>query len=422
MQNNLIYGINDRIPFKQLILFSIQMMLSVFVATVLIANICGVAVSGALVGAGLSTLIYIVCTKGQSPMFLSNSGAFVAPVMMALAAGGYSAVAIGGLITCIIYCVFGAIFTKVPVENIYKVFPRSLIGAVTCVIGINLMPFILTYVQINGVTNIWGVVIALITMLSIAMISHYSKGMCKILPFLLGTLIGYGCAIILTITNVYSIVDFSVFNNLKLFNIPDFAFTHWDSVSWEVIIPIVVIYIAYTISAMMECLSDHAALGGIIGTDLYKNPGLGRLFIGTGVSNVVGSIFGGLGICSYGEGVACVGFSKVASVWATGGAAIILILLGFLAPVQAFIASIPSCVFAGAAIILYGFIACSGVKMLQNVNLNQQKNLIIVSSVLSLGISGLAIGGTTISISATALALIAGVILNFILKEGASNE
>ena len=355
-------------------------------------------------------------------MFLSNSGAFVAPVMMALAAGGHIAVAIGGLITCIIYCIFGAIFTKIPVENIYKVFPRSLIGAVTCVIGINLMPFILTYVQINGVTNMWGVVIAFITMFSIAMISHYSKGMCKILPFLLGTLIGYAVAIVLTVANIYPIVDFSVFNNLSLFSMPDFAFTHWASITWTTAIPVAIIYIAYTISAMMECLSDHAALSGIIGTDLYQKPGLSRLFSGTGVANAIGSVVGGLGICSYGEGVACVGFSKVASVWVTGGAAIILILLGFIAPVQAFIASIPSCVFAGAAVILYGFIACSGVKMLQNVDLNNQKNLVIVSAVLSLGISGLAIGGATISISATALALIAGIILNLALKEGVSNE
>ena len=180
-------------------------------------------------------------------------------------------------------------------------------------------------------------------------------------------------------------------------------------------------YIAYTISAMMECLSDHAALGGIIGVDLYNKPGLGRLFIGEGVANIIGTSVGSLGICSYGEGVACVGFSRVASTKVTLGAAIILILLGFLAPVQAFIASIPSCVFAGAAIILYGFIACSGIKMLQKTDLNIQKNLIIVSTVLSLGISGLVVGGTTISFSATALALIVGIILNFILKEKKEN-
>lgn len=413
----MIYGINDKIPFNKLIMFAVQLVLSVFVATVLIANICGVAVSGALVGAGLSTIVYLLVTKFKSPMFVSSSGAFVAPVMIALAAGGYTAVAIGGLVTCIIYSLFGLIFTKIPVEKIYNVFPHALIGAITVVIGVNLMPFILSYVQINGVTNMWGVSVAFVTMFAIAIISHYAKGIWQILPFLLGTLIGYVYAIILTVTGVYEIVDFSVFAGLKIFSVPDFAFLHWTSVDWTAVLPVVIIYIAYTISAMMECLSDHAALGGIIGVDLYKRPGLGRLFIGEGVANIVGTSVGGLGICSYGEGVACVGFSKVASTSVTAGAAIILILLGFLAPVQAFIASIPSCVFAGAAIILYGFIACSGIKMLQKTDLNKQKNLIIVSTVLSLGISGLVVGGTTISFSATALGLIVGIILNLILKE-----
>lgn len=413
----MIYNINDRLPLGKLAVFSIQLVLSVFVATVLIANICGVAVSGALVGAGISTIVYLLFTKFKSPMFVSSSGAFVAPVLAAMAAGGYTAIAIGGLVTCLIYTIFGLIFTKIPVEKVYKVFPHALIGAVTVVIGINLMPFILSYVQIAGVTNMWGVSVALVTMLAIAIISHYAKGMWQILPFLLGTLIGYVYAIILTVTNIYPIVDFSVFENLKLFNVPDFAFLHWTSVDWTVILPIIIIYIAYTISAMMECLSDHAALGGIIGVDLYKEPGLGRLFIGEGMANIAGTSIGGLGICSYGEGVACVGFSRVASTRVTFGAAIILILLGFLAPVQAFIASIPSCVFAGAAIILYGFIACSGIKMLQKTDLNIQKNLIIVSTVLSLGISGLVVGGATISFSATALALIVGIILNLILKD-----
>ena len=413
----MIYGISDRPPFGKMMLFAVQMVLSVFVATVLIANICGVAVSGALVGAGLSTLAYILATGGKSPMFLSNSGAFVAPVMLALAAGGYTAVAFGGLITCLIYCIFGFIFTKVPVDNIYKIFPRALIGAVTVVIGINLMPFILSYVQIDGVTNMWGVSVALVTMTAIALLSHYAKGIVKILPFLLGTLIGYGYAIILTLTGVYKVVDFSVFANCGLIKMPDFAFTHMTQVGWTVLAPVAIIYIAYTVSAMMECLSDTAALGGIIGTDLYRTPGLGRIFFGEGVANAIGSAGGGLGICSYGEGVACVGFSRVASVWVTGTAAVILAALGFIAPIQAFIASIPSCVFAGAAIILYGFIACSGIKMLQKIDLNIQKNLIMVSTVLSLGISGLVVGGTTISFSATALALIVGVILNLVLRD-----
>lgn len=412
----MIYNLNDKIPINKLILFALQMVLSVFVATILIANICGVAVSGALVGAGLATLIYSVVTKGKSPMYISSSGAFVAPVMAALAAGGYTAVAIGGLVACAIYCLFGFIFSKLSVEKVYKIFPKALIGAITVVIGVNLMPFILSYVQINGTTNMWGVSVALVTMISIALISHYAKGIMRILPFLIGLMIGYVYAIILTITSACNIVDFTIFNNVSLFILPDFAFTHWEPITFMTIVPVIILYIAYTISAQMECLSDHGALGGIIGVDLYKEPGLARIFCGEGLANLMSSV-SGLNYCSYGESVATVGFSKVASVRVTRVAAAVMILLGFIGPVQAFITSIPSCAFAGAAIILYGFIACSGIKMLQKTDLNIQKNLIIVSTVLSLGISGLVVGGEIISFSATALALIAGIILNIVLKE-----
>lgn len=412
----MIYNLDDKIPINKLILFALQMVLSVFVATILIANICGVAISGALVGAGLATLIYSVVTKGKSPMYISSSGAFVAPVMAALAAGGYTAVAIGGLVACVIYCLFGFIFSKLSVEKVYKIFPKALIGAITVVIGVNLMPFILSYVQINGVTNMWGISVALVTMISIALISHYAKGIMQILPFLIGLMIGYIYAIILTITGTCDIVDFTIFNNISLFVLPDFAFTHWEPITFVTIVPVIILYIAYTISAQMECLSDHGALGGIIGVDLYKEPGLARIFCGEGLANLMSSV-SGLNYCSYGESVATVGFSKVASVRVTRVAAAVMILLGFIGPVQAFITSIPSCAFAGAAIILYGFIACSGIKMLQKTDLNIQKNLIIVSTVLSLGISGLVVGGEIISFSATALALIAGIILNIVLKE-----
>lgn len=412
----MIYNLDDKIPINKLILFALQMVLSVFVATILIANICGVAISGALVGAGLATLIYSIVTKGKSPMYISSSGAFVAPVMAALAAGGYTAVAIGGLVACAIYCLFGFIFSKLSVEKVYKIFPKALIGAITVVIGVNLMPFILSYVQINGATNMWGVSVALVTMVSIALISHYAKGIVRILPFLIGLIIGYIYAIILTITGTCDIVDFTIFNNVSLFILPDFAFTHWEPITFVTIVPVIILYIAYTISAQMECLSDHGALGGIIGADLYKEPGLARIFCGEGLANLMSSV-SGLNYCSYGESVATVGFSKVASVRVTRVAAAVMILLGFIGPVQAFITSIPSCAFAGAAIILYGFIACSGIKMLQKTDLNIQKNLIIVSTVLSLGISGLVVGGEIISFSATALALIAGIILNIVLKE-----
>lgn len=415
----MIYGIHDTPPAGKLLLFGVQLLLSVFVATVLIANICGVAVSGALLGAGLSTILYLSVTKCRSPMYISNSGAFVAPVLIALSAGGYTAVAAGGLVTCLVYCLFGLIFTRIPVENIYRVFPKALIGAVTMVIGITLMGFIGTYVQIGGESSIWGILIALFTALIIALTSHYAKGILRILPFLIGTLAGYALSVILTLTGICAVVDFGVFKGIHLLALPDVAFSHWTVPEWKTLLPVAVIYIAFTVSAMMESLSDHAALGGIIGKDLYRDPGLGRIFAGEGAANLLSSCIGGLGACSYGEGVACVGFSRVAATNVTACAAFMMMLLAFLQPVQAFIQSIPSCVFGGAALILYGYIACSGVRMLQNTDLNSQKNLIIVSAVLSLGVSGIALGGTTVALSGTALALVFGVILNLVLKEKA---
>lgn len=404
----MIYNVNDKPPIGKLFLFALQVMLSCFTATALIAQVCGVPLSGAFFGAGLATIVYWFITKGKSPMFISNSGAFVAPVLAALAAGGYTAVAIGGAVSCIVYVIFGMIFSRISVNNLYKVMPRVLIGSVTVVIGINLMGFIPGYIGDTGNT---GLIIALITVLAIAISSHYFKGALAMFPFLIGTLVGYIIAI------PFGLVDFSVFNNIHLINIPTFAFMNMDKMN-NSIVPIIIMYVAFTISAICECLSDHAALGGIIGVDLYKEPGLGRIFIGEGAANLATSLFGGLGACSYGEGVAAVGFSKCASTKVTFTAALMMMALGFLEPVQAFIASIPSCVIGGGtACVLYGFISSSGIRLLKDVDFNNQKNLIICSVVLSLGISGVVLGGEVFNLSGTALALVAGIILNLILKE-----
>ena len=405
----MIYNVHDKPPLGKTLLFALQLMLSCFTATALIAQICGVPLSGAFLGAGFATIVYGIVTKHESPMFISNSGAFVAPVLAALAAGGYVAVAVGGFVAFAVYSIFGIIFKYISVDKLYKFMPKVLIGSVTVVIGINLMGFIPGYI---GDTGNLGVIIALITVLAIALSSHYFKGALSMFPFLIGTLVGYVVSI------PFGLVDFSKFQGISLFNIPDVAFMHWASVSFKTLIPVIVVYIAFTISAICECLSDHAALGGIIGRDLYQKPGLTRIFIGEGVANLATSCFGSLGACSYGEGVGAVGFSKCASTLVTAVAAVMMMLLGFLEPVQAFIASIPSCVIGGGtACILYGFISSSGIRLLKGVDFDNQKNLIICSVVLALGISGVVLGGETFSLSGTALALVAGVVLNLILKE-----
>lgn len=403
------YGIKDKPPFGQLVLFSLQMMLSCFTATVLIGQICNVPLSGAFVGSGLATIVYLITTKFESSMYISNSGAFVSPVLIALQLGGATAVAIGGAIACIVYCIFGFIFMKIDVSHIYKVLPKVLIGSITVVIGITLMSFIPSYI---GDTGNVGMFIALITVLTIAFVSHYCKGALALFPFLIGTLVGYVVSI------PFGLVDFSVFEGISLFTLPNLGFFHWTNIDVSILPNIIVLFVAFTVSAICECLSDHAVLGNIIGVDLYRKPGLGRIFIGEGLANLVGASSGQLAQCSYGESVSTIGFSKCSSVYSTLGCALFMIALGFIEPVQAFVASIPSCVIGGGtAMVLYGFIANSGIRTLQSVDFNNQKNLIISSVVMSLGISGVIVGNDTFHLSGTALALIAGIILNFVLKE-----
>lgn len=403
------YGIKDKPPFGQLVLFSLQMMLSCFTATALIGQICNVPLSGAFVGSGLATIVYLIATRFESSMYISNSGAFVSPVLIALQLGGATAVAIGGAVACIVYCIFGFVFMKIDVNHIYKVLPKVLIGSITVVIGITLMSFIPSYI---GDTGNVGMFIALITVLTIAFVSHYCKGALALFPFLIGTLVGYVVSI------PFGLVDFSVFEGISLFTLPDLGFLHWTNIDVSILPNIIILFVAFTVSAICECLSDHAVLGNIIGVDLYRKPGLGRIFIGEGLANLVGASSGQLCECSYGESLSTIGFSKCGSVYSTLGCALFMMALGFIEPVQAFIASIPSCVIGGGtAMVLYGFIANSGIRTLQSVDFNNQKNLIVSSVVMSLGISGVVVGNDTFHLSGTALALIAGIILNFVLKE-----
>lgn len=403
------YGIKDKPPFGQLVLFSLQMMLSCFTATALIGQICNVPLSGAFVGSGLATIVYLIATKFESSMYISNSGAFVSPVLIALQLGGATAVAIGGAVACVVYCIFGFVFMKIDVNHIYKVLPKVLIGSITVVIGITLMSFIPSYI---GNTGNVGMFIALITVLTIAFVSHYCKGALALFPFLIGTLVGYVVSI------PFGLVDFSVFEGISLFTLPDLGFFHWTNIDVSILPNIIVLFVAFTVSAICECLSDHAVLGNIIGVDLYRKPGLGRIFVGEGLANLVGASSGQLAQCSYGESLSTIGFSKCGSVYSTLGCALFMIALGFIEPVQAFVASIPSCVIGGGtAMVLYGFIANSGIRTLQSVDFSNQKNLIISSVVMSLGISGVVVGNDTFHLSGTALALIVGIILNFVLKE-----
>lgn len=421
MSNQLKYDIKDK-PKKwwEWILYPLQQLLSVFVATVLIANICGTPVSSCLLGACIGTLVYQIITRFRSPIFISSCGATVSAVCGALAlnnsGNNYLMVFCGGLIILAVYGIFALIVKFTGVKWIDKIFPPTIIGAVTIVIGINLAAFINGYTQIGGSHNDIGILIAIATMIITAVVSHYGKGFMKNIPFLFGILGGYLIALIFTWCGV-KIVDFSSFNNMTWY--PDLTFLKWQSSdwSWANLGKTCLFFVPVAVCALLEHISDHKVLSNIIGHDLINDPGLDRTLLGDGIASAIGTAVCGLPNTSYGESVACTGFSRVASVYIISIAAGILGLLSFIGPVQAFVQSIPSCVFGGCAMILYGFIAASGLKTIINnkVDLDNNKNLIIICVILTVGVSGIFLFDA--AFSGVALAMVLGVILNLILVE-----
>ena len=417
----MLYNINDKLPAKRLIVAALQQVIACFVATILIPQICGLPIAPAMLGACIGTLIYQLCTRGQSPMFISSSGAFVAAVIGGLALGAapnYTAVAIGGVIVCLVYCIIGFIINKSGTQWLNKILPPVVIGPIVAVIGLNLATFIPTYFQINGQYSLIGIGLGMLTLVITALISHYGKGFIRNLPFLFSILIVYGFATLLTFCGV-PIIDFSVFNNVKLIQIPDFSFLHLNTVDWTLLPQILMLFLPLSLVTIAEHTSDHKALSAVIGKDLTQDPGLGKTLIGDGIATAAGCLIAGLPNTSYGESVGTTGFSKICSRYVISLAAVIMGVAAFFGPLQAFLVSIPSSIFGGCAAVLYGYITLSGIRTIKdnNIDLNNNKNVTIIASVLTLGVSGAVCDFGVVSIGTTALAMIVGIVLNLILRE-----
>lgn len=422
----MLYGINDKLPTKRLIVAALQQVIACFVATVLIPQICGVPIAPAMLGAALGTLLYQLITRGQSPMFISSSGAFVAAVLGALALGtapNYLAVFIGGLIVCAIYFIVGLAINHFGTTWINKLLPPVVIGPIVAVIGLNLATFLPTYFQINGQYSLIGFGLGMLTLIITALISHYGKGFIKNLPFLVAILIVYAFAALLTVCGV-KIIDFSVFNGVKLFQMPDFAFLHFGNWDWAWLPQILLLFLPLSLVTISEHLSDHKALSAVIGTDLTQKPGLGYTLMGDGAATALGTLIGAMPNTSYGESVGTTGFSKICSKYVITLAAIIMGIAAFIGPLQAFLVSIPSAIFGGCAAILYGYITLSGIRTIKdnNIDLNNNKNVTIIASVLTLGVSGAVCNFGVVSIGTTALAMLVGIILNLILKNRSADK
>ncbi len=444
----LYYDIHDKPKFPQLVVYAIQQLLAIMAATLVVPLIIGhdMKPSAALFGAGVGTLVYQLFTKGKSPVFLGSSFAFIGSMTAAFAGGvsaalGYAGIILGAVFAGLVYVVIALVVKFVGVDWIDKLMPKQVIGPTVAIIGLSLAGNAIGDLQkgdvsvlteANGeavsqmaanplVAVLCGLVALLVTMLC----STYGKKSIKLIPFIIGILSGYALAAVFTVIgntagiDALKIIDFSVFNGMTLFELPDFTFlTAIDGIKeldGAYIGTIAVAYLPVAFVVFAEHIADHKNISSIIEKDLLKEPGLDKTLLGDGVGSMVGAFFGGCPNTTYGESVACVAITKNASVATIRAAALGAILISFFSPFVAFVDSIPACVMGGVCMALYGFIAVSGLKMIQSTDLEDNRNLFTVSVILIAGIGGLTLSFGKITITAIACALILGIITNLIL-------
>ncbi|MBR1841920.1 MAG: uracil-xanthine permease [Oscillospiraceae bacterium] len=428
---NLTYGIKDKPPVGQTILFAFQQLLAIMAATIAVPSIVGNGMSqtAALFGAGVGTLVYLCFTKFKSPVFLGSSFAFLGSMFAAFGGAasvqvGYAGLIIGALIAGLVYVVLALIVKAVGTGWVDKLMPAVVIGPTVAIIGLSLAGNAVgDLTGANGmetstyVSMICGLVTLFVTMAA----SIFGKKMLKMIPFIIGILAGYAVAAIFTVignaTNnaALVVINFGVFASMKW--VPDFSFLVAGVDGFSGITPayIFTLFVAYAPVAFVvfaEHIADHKNLSSIIGHDLLKDPGLDKTLLGDGIGSFAGAFFGGCPNTTYGESVGCVAISGNASVVTILYTAIIAIVISFIAPFAAFLASIPSCVMGGVCIALYGFIAVSGLKMIQSVDLNDNRNLFVVSVILIAGVGGMSVSFGAVTLTEVACALILGILVN----------
>ena len=442
----LIYNVKDKPNIGQLIVFALQQLLAIMAATLVVPIIIGNGMqpTAALFGAGVGTLIYILFTKAKSPVFLGSSFAFLGSMAAAFAGAvsvqaGYMGLIIGAFFAGLVYVVIAIIVKFAGVNWINKLMPAQVIGPTVSIIGLSLAGNAIGDLQtggfkIDGVSqaNVFVTIACGLTALFVAMIcSVYGKKTVKLIPFIIGILSGYIVASVFTIiglktnNNALVVIDFSVFENLKIFAMPEFtfikAFKGVREIDSTYIATLAAAYVPVAFVVFAEHIADHKNISSIIEKDLLEDPGLHRTLLGDGIGSMAGAFFGGCPNTTYGESVACVAITGNASVYTTITAAVGAILIAFIQPFVAFVNSIPACIMGGICMALYGFIAVSGLKMIQKVDLEANRNLFTVSVILIAGIGGLALNFGSIQITSIATALILGIVTNIILSKKKKN-
>ena len=432
----LVYDINQKPPLKKNLVYAFQQLRAIMAATLLVpvlADSTGLYLNqpAALFGAGMGTLFYIfIATRKKSPVFLGSSFAFISPLAGACAYG-FLGIFVGSLFAGLVYVLIALIVKKTGTAWVTKLLPPVVIGPTVALIGLSLCGSAVNNLNNTaaGSYNLVAILVGLIAFFITVFASVKGTQSMKMVPFIIGILGAYVIALILTFIGRASgcealqPVKLSAFDNVQLFKVPRFTFlgmfgAYKDATntigSASDVLSLFVLFAPVAFVTLAEHIADHENLSSIIGHDLITDPGLDRTLLGDGAGSIVGALFGGCPNTTYGESVGCIAITGNASVSTIAIAAVYCVLLSFFDPFVCFVNSIPTCIVGGVCIALYGFIAVSGLKMIQPVDLNDHRNLFVVAAILVCGIGGLTLNFGSVQISAIATGLIVGILVNVI--------
>ena len=436
---NLVYGIKDKPKFGQVVLFALQQLLAIMAATIAVPAVVNsvtgsdMTASAALFGAGVGSIVYLLFTRSKSPVFLGSSFAFLGPMFTAFGgaasmAVGYAGLIIGAAIAGLVYVIIALVVKFCGVKWINKLMPPVIIGPTVAIIGLSLAGNAIGDLMTSSVPDgsvYVCLICGLVTLAVTVLCSTYGKNMIKLIPFIIGILAGYACASIFALigkatgNSALTVINYSALTGVSsVLSLPQFSFlkADWSGVNGAYLLTLFVAYAPVAFVVFAEHLADHKNLSTIVGVNLLEEPGLTRTLLGDGIGSVIGAFFGGCPNTTYGESIATVAITRNASTVSIWGAAFACILFSMVTPLVAFLETIPNCVMGGVCIALYGFIAASGLKMLQPVDLNKNRNLFVASIIFIVGVGGMTVSFGQVEIRTVACALILGILANVMLS------
>ncbi|MEE2746124.1 MAG: uracil-xanthine permease family protein [Pseudomonadota bacterium] len=402
-----------------------QMMFVAFGALVLVPILTGLDPSVALLTAGVGTLIFQVCTKGQVPVFLASSFAFIAPIIYGVKTWGIPATMSGLAAAGVLYIIISFIVRIKGSSFLEKFLPAVVVGPVIMVIGMILAPVAITMALGKTgdgaavlVPQGYAITLAVIALITTIAVSLKGSGFLRVVPILSGLIVGYLAALIIGAAAGINIIDFSGVAKAPIFALPNFVAPEWNWAAVAFIVPV-------AIAPAIEHFGDVLAIRSVTGKDYLKNPGIQNTMLGDGLATTFAGLVGGPPNTTYSEVTGAVALTRAFNPAIMTWAAIWAIVLSFVGTVGAIVQTIPTPVMGGILILLFGAITVIGLSSLLRLGdqLMKPRNLIIVSMILVVGIGGmvLPLGGNA-QIGGIGLAGILGVILNLIIPDNAAED